>query len=83
MLLRKRQGRILTIRDDVMNIPQRNPAIRQGQFLWMDESARKKYLSSLKKKIEEGYFYSEKVVSRIVEEIAPVIHDVIDQDAMQ
>ncbi len=65
-----------------MNAPQKNPAIRQGQFLWMDKTGQKHYLSSLKKKIEEGYYYSEKVISRIVEEIAPVMNDIVDQDGI-
>ena len=38
--------------------------------------------ASLKKKIEEGYYYSEKVISRIVEEIAPVMNDIVDQDGI-
>jgi len=66
-----------------MNAPQRNPAIRQGQFLWMDEPAKRSYLSSLKKKIEEGYYHSEKVISRIVEEIAPVVDDIVDNDGIR
>ena len=66
-----------------MNASQRNPALRQGQFLWMDDPAKRSYLSSLKKKIEEGYYSSEKVISRIVEEIAPVIDDVVDTDGIR
>lgn len=65
-----------------MNASQRNPALRQGQFLWMDDPTKRSYLSSLKKKIEEGYYSSEKVISRIVEEIAPVIDDVVDTDGI-
>ena len=66
----------------VMDAPQKNPAIRQGQFLGMDKPAQRNYLSSLKKKIEDGYYFSEKVISRIVEEIDPVMNDVVDHDGV-
>ncbi len=65
-----------------MKAPLRNPALRQGQFLWMDESTKKNYISRLKERIEKGYYFSDKVITRIVDEIAPVINDTIEHDGV-
>ncbi len=73
---------MLSVRDDVMETPPKNPALRQGQFHWMNEPAKKSYLSMLKKRIDEGYYFSDKVVTRIVDEIAPVLNDCVEQDGM-
>jgi hypothetical protein len=43
-----------------------------GRFMWMDDSAKKEYLSSLNKKISEGYYSSDRILSNIVEDLAPV-----------
>jgi hypothetical protein len=64
-----------------MNIPANNPAIRQGQFLWMDERTKREYLSILKQRISDGYYFSERVISRIVDELAPVINETVERDA--
>ena len=58
----------------------RNPALRQGQFQWMDELDKQSYLSKLKKKIDEGFYFSDKVISRIVDEIAPALNDAVSQE---
>lgn len=63
-----------------MNIPLRNPALRQGQFIWMEEGARNRYIADLKRKIKNGFYSSEKVLSKIVEEIAPVVDDTLEHD---
>jgi hypothetical protein len=55
-----------------------NPQIKKGQFLWKDEMSQKKYLTLLKKKIAGGYFYSDRVISRVVEEIAPVFREIAE-----
>lgn len=55
-----------------------NPQIKKGQFLWKDELSKQKYLNSLKKKIAEGFYFSDKVISRVVEEIAPAFDEVIE-----
>ncbi len=36
----------------------------------------------LKKRIEEGYYFSDKVITRIVDEIAPVLNDCLDRDGL-
>lgn len=63
-----------------MNTPLRNPALRRGQFIWMDEGPRKNYIDELKKKISNGFYSSDKVISKIVEEIAPVLNDTVNHD---
>jgi hypothetical protein len=52
-----------------------NPNIRKGQFLWKEEHDRRQYVESLSRKIADGYYFSEDVLSQIVEEIAPVFND--------
>ena len=61
-----------------METPSRNPSIRQGRFQWMDDTAKKKYISIIKKRISDGYYFSEKVISQVVDEIAPVINDTVE-----
>jgi hypothetical protein len=64
--------------DEKVNNIKGNPQIKKGQFLWKDETSRKKYLIVLKKKIADGYFNSDRVISRIVEEIAPVFREIVE-----
>jgi hypothetical protein len=47
----------------------------------MDEKSRNNYLSALAKKISEGYFSSETILAKVVDEIAPVFDDAIRFDA--
>ena len=75
-----KQGCTLFIRDDKMKPHERNPALRQGQFQWMDEPAKKSYLTKLKKKIDDGFYFSDKVIWRIVDEIAPVLNEAVGQE---
>jgi len=53
----------------------RNPSLRQGQFLWMDRDSKEHYLENLKRKISDGFYFSDTVISKIVEEIAPAIEE--------
>lgn len=55
-----------------------NSHIKKGQFLWKDEKSQKKYLALLKDKIANEYFYSDRVISRIVEQIAPVFSEIAE-----
>ena len=58
-----------------MSALKRNPSMRQGQFLWMEENSREKYVTNLKDKIDKGFYFTEQVISKIVEEIAPVLNE--------
>jgi hypothetical protein len=60
-----------------MNLQQQSTALRKGQFLWMDPAARNDYLQKLRKRISEGYYYSERIFSKVVDEIAPVFEEII------
>lgn len=55
-----------------------SPNIRTGRFLWMEEGSKKEYLKDLRRRIENGYFFKEGIVTKIVEDIAPVMNDCID-----
>jgi len=55
-----------------------SPNIRTGRFLWMDESERRQYLSDLRSRMDEGFFFREEIVSKIVEDIAPVLNDCME-----
>ena len=52
--------------------------VRQGRFLWMDEEDRHRYISDLKEKIARGYYFSDTILGKVVEEIAPVIDESIE-----
>lgn len=52
--------------------------IRTGRFLCLAEKEQQKYLKDLKERIKKGYFFNDAVVSKIVDEIAPVINESID-----
>lgn len=76
----KIHGCNLHIRDDDMKTPTRNPAMRQGKFLWMNEQSKKNYISLVKKRIADGYYFSEKIIIRIVDDIAPVFDDTVEHN---
>ncbi|MBN1760618.1 MAG: hypothetical protein JW863_19980 [Chitinispirillaceae bacterium] len=59
-----------------MNTPKINPANRRGQFLWRDPATQSKYVIALKKRVSERYYFNERVFSRIVDEIAPVLNEI-------
>ena len=52
-----------------------NPNVRKGQFLWKDESEKQGYLEKLTRRISEGYYFSDKVLTDIVDELAPAFND--------
>jgi hypothetical protein len=55
---------------------QQLPALKRGQFLWMEPAAQRRYVQQLKKRISDGYYNSENVFSKVAEEIAPVLEEV-------
>lgn len=68
------------IRDEEFPAPIDSPNIRKGRFLWMDPDTQNRYLLQLRQKIKAGYFHSEDILDRVVEEIAPAINDSVDRD---
>ena len=66
-------------KDKGMDARSHSPNIRTGRFLWMEEKARKRYLAMLKKRIAEGYFYSDRIIVSLVDEIAPVFDDFLEE----
>lgn len=63
-----------------MELHVQNPGLRKGKFIWMEPSARICYVQSLKEKIRQGYYYSDIVVSKVVDEIAPILEEVACRD---
>lgn len=63
-----------------MNPPPNNPAVRKGQFLWMDEAGQQTYIQGLIRKVTERFYFSEKVIAGIVEELAPVLGEIVEYD---
>jgi hypothetical protein len=53
-----------------------NPAVRKGQFLWMEPSAKETYLKKLKQRISDGYYFSEQIFTKIVDELTPVLEEI-------
>ncbi len=53
--------------------------IRKGQFLWMEEAEQESYLRNLKARISDGYYYSDLILSRVADELANVMADVVDE----
>jgi hypothetical protein len=60
--------------------PERPTKTRQGRFLWMPENNRTDYLVLLRRKIEQGYFFTEPVLTRLVEELAPTYSESVNDD---
>ncbi len=67
-------------REEEFPPPIDSPNIRKGRFLWMDKHSQGRYLSQLRRKIEAGYFQTEEILDRIVDEIAPAINDSVERD---
>jgi len=60
----------------IMNMQPHNPALRKGQFLWMDPSAQEAYLKKLKQRIADGYYYSEQIFTKVADELTPVLEEI-------
>ena len=46
----------------------------------MDNSAQESYLQTLKQRIAEGFYYSDSVMTKLVDELAPVMADAAQND---
>ncbi len=54
--------------------------VRKGRFLWMNSEDQDRYLSELSNKISSDFFFSEQVMAKIVDDIAPVFCDSADTE---
>lgn len=54
----------------------RNPAVRKGQFLWMEPCAQETYLKKLKQRISDGYYFSERIFTKVADELTPVLEEI-------
>ncbi len=62
----------------IMKTFERNPALRQGQFLWRDKDSQAEYVTRLKAKIANGFYFSDQVMGKIVDEMAPVFAEDVE-----
>jgi hypothetical protein len=65
--------------DEDFTLPQPSN-VRKGRFLWMSENDRREYIAALKEKIAEGFYFSDRVISEVVNEIAPTIDGTVSSD---
>jgi hypothetical protein len=65
-------------KDEAVDEQRPSPNIRIGRFIWMDDLSKKRYLSVLKDKIASGYFFSDVTISKVVDDIAPVFSEQIN-----
>jgi hypothetical protein len=56
-----------------------SPNVRKGRFLWMESGERDRFVSDLKFKISQGYYYSEMIFGKIAEDLAPVMAEAVDE----
>jgi methionine salvage enolase-phosphatase E1 len=68
----------LLFKDENVASQRDSPNIRSGRFLWMDEDAKRQYLKELQERIARGDFFRETIVTKIVDEIAPVLNEYIE-----
>lgn len=62
----------------IVKLRKESTHIRSGKFLWMEEGQKKEYLKDLKRRIEIGYFFNDSIVAKIVDDIAPIMDDYVD-----
>ena len=53
---------------------------RKGQFLWKEPEAQQTYLQIIRKRIADGYYFSDTIFSKVVDEIAPVLEDITSRE---
>ncbi len=57
-----------------------NPNVRKGRFLWMESDAQRRYVTDLKSRIHNRTFFTEQILQKIVDEIAPVFDDQVREE---
>jgi len=50
----------------------------KGRFLWRDTKYQHCYVQELKQKISIGFFYSDEVLQKIVDQLAPAINESVE-----
>ncbi len=56
---------------------------RMGKFLWRENPAdQEEYLKKLKEQISSGYYSSDKVIASIVDDLAPLMSETVDVEAI-
>jgi hypothetical protein len=55
-----------------------SPNIRKGRFLWMEQKEKERFISELKAKIAQGYYFSDVIFTKIADDLAPVMADAVE-----
>jgi hypothetical protein len=66
-------------KDEIVKLHNLSPNIRSGKFLWMDEDSKRRYLCKLHDRIDKGYYFSDSILTKVVDEIAPVMDDCMSE----
>ena len=53
-----------------------SPNIRKGRFMWMEPDDQKMYINTLKSRIAEGYYFSETILTKVADELTPVLSEI-------
>lgn len=53
------------------------PPAGKGRFLHLNENAQREYIENIYRKIEDNYYFSDMIVWKIVEELAPVLGETV------
>ena len=53
--------------------------VRRGQFIWRPAETRQKYVEKFKKRVKEGYYSSDKIITSITDKLAPAFDVEIDR----
>jgi hypothetical protein len=63
----------------IMDYISDTPNLRKGRFLWMDAPEREQFLSMLKHRIADGYYYTDSIFAKIADELAPVMVEAVEE----
>ena len=53
-----------------------SPNIRKGRFMWMETDDQKMYINTLKSRIADEYYFSEKILTKVADELTPVFSEI-------
>jgi hypothetical protein len=56
-----------------------SPNFHKGRFLWMDPLEQKKFLEILRTRIDSGYYYSDSILTKVADELTPVLSEITGQ----
>ncbi len=67
------------LRDERIHESGHSPGVKKGRFMWREEPDRRQYIRQLTARIRQGYYQSDDVLDKVVEELAPAFSDSLEQ----